>query len=334
MNKKQILLFLLGLNLGIVQVNAKEVSSVKEAKPTAATPAATAPATEASTVAMPTAAPATAANATLHKIKENKVISLGVRESSIPFSYTLGDGKYAGYSYDVAQKIVAAAKDKLKLKELAVKTIPITSQNRIPLLQNGTIDIECGSTTNNLERQKQAAFTNSIFVIGTRLMVRKGSEIKDFDDLKSKTVVTTAGTTSERLLRKMNDDKKMGMNIISAKDHAQSDLMLENGRAVAFMMDDALLYGEIAKAKNPSLWTVVGTPQSYEAYGCMLRKEDPEFKKLADDTIAKMMKTGEMAALYNKWFMKPVPPKGMLLNFPLSDAMKKLYAEPNDKAFE
>lgn len=316
MNKKQFLLTLLGLSLVVGHVNAEKNAKEEKSEKEVESPA------------------VTAANATLEKIKKNKVISLGVRESSVPFSYTLGDGKYTGYSYEIAQKIVTAAKDKLKLKELTVKTIPITSQNRIPLLQNGTIDIECGSTTNNLERQKQAAFTNSIFVIGTRLMTRKDSEVKDFSDLKGKTVVTTAGTTSERLLRKMNDDEKMQMNIISAKDHAQSDLMLENGRVKAFIMDDALLYGEIAKAKDPSLWTVVGTPQSYEAYGCMLRKDDPEFKKLADDTIAKMMKTGEMTALYNKWFMHPVPPKNLSLNFPLSDAMKKLYADPNDKAFE
>jgi glutamate/aspartate transport system substrate-binding protein len=225
-------------------------------------------------------------------------------------------------------------KEQLKLPKLEVKEIPITSQNRITLLQNGTIDIECGSTTNNLERQKQASFTNSIFVIGTRIMVKKDSGIKDWADLKGKNVVTTAGTTSERLLRKMNDDQKLGMNIISTKDHGQSFLTLESGRAVAFMMDDALLYGERAKAKNPSDWVVVGKPQSREAYGCMVRKDDKPFKALADKTIAGMMKDGEIAALYKKWFEQPVPPKGLNLDFPLSDDMKALIKNPNDKALD
>ncbi|ANA33927.1 Glutamate/aspartate import solute-binding protein [Ralstonia mannitolilytica] len=271
---------------------------------------------------------------TLKKIKDTGTITLGVRDSSIPFSYNVGGVRTIGYSYDINQKIVEAVKEQLKLPKLEVKEIPITSQNRITLLQNGTIDIECGSTTNNLERQKQASFTNSIFVIGTRIMVKKDSGIKDWADLKGKNVVTTAGTTSERLLRKMNDDQKLGMNIISTKDHGQSFLTLESGRAVAFMMDDALLYGERAKAKNPSDWVVVGKPQSREAYGCMVRKDDKPFKALADKTIAGMMKDGEIAALYKKWFEQPVPPKGLNLDFPLSDDMKALIKNPNDKALD
>ena len=217
---------------------------------------------------------------TLKKIKDTGTITLGVRDSSIPFSYNIGGVRTVGYSYDINQKIVEAVKDQLKLKDLQVKEIPITSQNRITLLQNGTIDIECGSTTNNLERQKQASFTNTIFIIGTRIMVKKDSGVKDWADLKGKNVVTTAGTTSERLLRKMNDDKQLGMNIISTKDHGQSFLTLESGRAVAFMMDDALLYGERAKARNPSDWVVVGKPQSRESYGCMVRKDDAPFKEI------------------------------------------------------
>ncbi|CAJ0684174.1 glutamate/aspartate ABC transporter substrate-binding protein [Ralstonia mannitolilytica] len=271
---------------------------------------------------------------TLKKIKDTGTITLGVRDSSIPFSYNVGGVRTIGYSYDINQKIVEAVKEQLKLPKLEVKEIPITSQNRITLLQNGTIDIECGSTTNNLERQKQASFTNSIFVIGTRIMVKKDSGIKDWADLKGKNVVTTAGTTSERLLRKMNDDQKLGMNIISTKDHGQSFLTLESGRAVAFMMDDALLYGERAKAKNPADWVVVGKPQSREAYGCMVRKDDKPFKALADKTIAGMMKDGEIAALYKKWFEQPVPPKGLNLDFPLSDDMKALIKNPNDKALD
>ncbi|WP_354683202.1 glutamate/aspartate ABC transporter substrate-binding protein [Cupriavidus necator] len=271
---------------------------------------------------------------TLKKIKDTGVITLGVRESSIPFNYNLGGVRQVGYSYDINTKIVEAIKDQLKVPNLQVKEIPITSQNRITLLQNGTIDIECGSTTNNLERQKQVAFTNSIFIIGTRIMVKKDSGIKDWADLKGKNVVTTAGTTSERLLRKMNDDQKLGVNIISTKDHGQSFLTLESGRAVAFMMDDALLYGERAKAKNPADWVVVGKPQSRESYGCMLRKDDPQFKKLADNVISGMMKDGSINTLYTKWFMQPVPPKGLNLDFPLSEDMKALFKTPNDKALD
>ncbi|ESJ25174.1 MULTISPECIES: glutamate/aspartate ABC transporter substrate-binding protein [Cupriavidus] len=271
---------------------------------------------------------------TLKKIKDTGVITLGVRESSIPFSYNLGGVRTVGYSYDINVKIVEAIKDQLKLPNLQVKEIPITSQNRISLLQNGTIDIECGSTTNNLDRQKQVAFSNTIFIIGTRFMTKKDSGIKDWADLKGKNVVTTAGTTSERLLRTMNDQQKLGMNIISTKDHGQSFLTLESGRAAAFMMDDALLYGERAKARNPADWVVTGKPQSRESYGCMLRKDDAPFKKVADNVIANLMKTGEINNLYAKWFTQPVPPKGLNLDFPMSDDMKALIKNPNDKALD
>jgi glutamate/aspartate transport system substrate-binding protein len=271
---------------------------------------------------------------TLKKIKDNGTITLGVRESSIPFNYNLGGVRQVGYSYDIMMRAVDAVKAELKMANLQVKEIPVTPQNRITLIQNGTVDIECSSTTNNLERQKQVAFSNTIFIIGTRLMTKKDSGIKDFSDLKGKNVVTTAGTTSERLLRKMNDEQDMGMNIISAKEHGQSFLTLESGRAAAFMMDDALLYGERAKARNPNDWVVVGTPQSREAYGCMMRRDDPQFKKVVDNTIAKLMKSGEVNGIYNKWFMQPVPPKGLNLNFPLSDDMKNLFKNPNDKALD
>ncbi|GAB7544703.1 glutamate/aspartate ABC transporter substrate-binding protein [Cupriavidus sp. 8B] len=271
---------------------------------------------------------------TLQKIKDAGIITLGVRDSSVPFNYNLGGVRQVGYSYDINMKIVEAIKDQLKLPNLQVKEIPITSQNRISLLQNGTIDIECGSTTNNLERQKQVAFTNTIFIIGTRLLTKKESGVKDWSDLKGKNVVVTAGTTSERLLRKMNDDQKLDMNIISTKDHGQSFLTLDTGRAVAFMNDDALLYGERAKAKNPADWVVVAKPQTREAYGCMLRKDDPQFKKLSDNVIAGLMKDGAINAMYTKWFTQPVPPKGFSLDFPLSDDMKALYKNPNDKALD
>lgn len=271
---------------------------------------------------------------TLKKIKDTGVISLGHRESSIPFSYYDDKQNVIGYSYEFQMKVVDAVKQKLKMPNLKTKLTPVTSQNRIPLVQNGTVDIECGSTTNNAERQQQAAFSNTIFVIGTRLMTKKDSGIKDFPDLKGKTVVTTAGTTSERLLRKMNQDKNMGMNIISAKDHGDSFLTLETGRASAFMMDDALLAGERAKSKNPDQYVITGTPQSREAYGCMLRKNDPEFKKVVDEAIAQVQTSGEADKIYKRWFESPIPPKGLNLNFPESDDMKALFKSPSDKAID
>jgi glutamate/aspartate transport system substrate-binding protein len=271
---------------------------------------------------------------TLKKIKDTGSISLGHRESSIPFSYYDDKQQVIGYSQEFMLKAVDAVKAELKLPNLTVKMVPVTSQNRIPLIQNGTIDIECGSTTNNVERQKQASFSTTIFVIGTRLLTKKDAGIKDFPDLAGKNVVVTAGTTSERLLRRMNDEKKMGMNVISAKDHGESFLTLETGRAVAFMMDDALLFGELAKARKPGDWAVVGTPQSREAYGCMLPKDDVAFKKVVDAAIAKVMTSGEAEKIYAKWFMNPIPPKGLNLNFPLSDDVKALFKAPNDKAFE
>lgn len=269
---------------------------------------------------------------TLKKINDNGVIVVGHRESSVPFSYYDNQQKVVGYSQDYSNAIVEAIKAKLNKPDLQVKMIPITSQNRIPLLQNGTYDFECGSTTNNLERQKQVAFSDTVFVIGTRLLVKKGSPIKDFSDLQGKTVVVTSGTTSEVLLHKLNDEKKMEMRIISAKDHGDSFRTLETGRAVAFMMDDALLAGERAKAKKPDNWEIVGTPQSKEAYGCMLRKDDPQFKQLMDETIAKAQTSGQAAKWFDKWFNQPIPPKNLNMNFALSDDMKALFAAPNDKA--
>jgi glutamate/aspartate transport system substrate-binding protein len=271
---------------------------------------------------------------TLKKIKDSGTIALGHRESSIPFSYYDDKQQVVGYSQELMLKVVDAVKAELKMPNLQLKLTPVTSQNRIPLVQNGTVDIECGSTTHNAERARQVAFSNTIFVIGTRLMTKKDSGIKDFPELAGKNVVTTAGTTSERLIRKMNEDKKLAMNIISAKDHGEAFLTLETGRAVAFMMDDALLYGELAKARRPAEWTIVGTPQSFEAYGCMMRKDDPAFKKVADAALAKAMTSGEAEAIYKKWFTQPIPPKGLNLNFPISEAMQKLFKAPNDKSFE
>lgn len=268
---------------------------------------------------------------TLQKIKSNGVIVVGHRESSVPFSYYDNAQKVVGYSQDYSNQIVDAVKKQLNMPNLQVKMLPITSQNRIPLLQNGTFDFECGSTTNNAERQQQAGFSNTIFVVGTRLLVKKGGDIKDFKDLAGKPVVVTSGTTSEILLNKLNEKDNMKMRIISAKDHGDSFRTLESGRAVAFMMDDALLAGERAKAKKPDQWEIVGTPQSHEAYGCMLRKNDPAFKKLMDETIATAQTSGEAAKSYERWFNQPIPPKNMNMNFALSDDMKALFKAPNDQ---
>ncbi len=271
---------------------------------------------------------------TLKKIKESGTISLGHRESSIPFSYYDDKQQVVGYSHELMLLAAEAIKSELKLPSLQIKLTPVTSQNRISLVQNGTIDMECGSTTNNLDRQKQVAFSNTLFIIGTRLLTKKDSGIKDFPDLAGKNVVTTAGTTSERLIRKMNEEKKMNMQIISAKDHGESFLTLESGRAVAFMMDDALLAGEMAKARKQGEWHIVGTAQSREAYGCMMRKDDPQFKKVVDAAIAKAMTSGAAEKLFAKWFQSPIPPKALNLNLPLSEDMKELFKKPNDQAFQ
>lgn len=271
---------------------------------------------------------------TLKKIKDSQTIAVGHRESSIPFSYYDDKNQVVGYSHELVMKVVDAVKQKLSLPNLQVKLIPVTSQNRIPLVQNGTIDIESGSTTNNLERQQQVDFSDTMFVIGTRLLVKKDSGINDFPDLKGKNVVVTAGTTSERLIREMNEKNSMGMNIISAKDHGESFLTLQSGRAVAFMLDDALLAGERAKARQPDDWVIVGTSQSKEAYGMMMRRGDDQFKKLVDEVIAKAETSGEAQKLYQKWFLSPIPPKGLNLNLPISDDMKQLFKNPNDKAYQ
>ncbi|MBC7414371.1 MAG: glutamate/aspartate ABC transporter substrate-binding protein [Herminiimonas sp.] len=269
---------------------------------------------------------------TLKKIKESGAITLGARESAAPFSYALEGNVFTGYSYEIMLKVVDRIKSELKLPQLKVSVIPFAAQNRIPLMVNGTLDFECTSTTNNLERQQQVAFSNSIFVIGSRLIVAKDSGIKDFEELKGKTVATTSGTTSERLLNKVNETKGLGLNVIAVRENGQAFLAVESGRAAAFMMDDAILYGERAKSKSPEKWTVVGTPQSREAYGCMMRKDDAPFKKLVDSALADMMKSGEMTKLYHKWFEQPIPPRQNTLAFPMSDDVRQLYASPNDKA--
>nr|WP_323865237.1 glutamate/aspartate ABC transporter substrate-binding protein [Xenorhabdus sp. Flor] len=269
---------------------------------------------------------------TLKKIKDSGVVAVGHRESSVPFAYYDGKQNVVGYAQDYSNLIVEAIKKKINAPNLQVKLIPVTSQNRIPLLQNGTFDFECGSTTNTPERQKQAAFSNTIFIVNTRLLTNKDSGIKGFDDLAGKNVVVSAGTTSEILLNKLNDEKKMKMRIISAKDHGDSFRTLESGRAAAFMIDDALLAGERAKAKKPDQWIIVGEPQSKEAYGCMMRKDDPQFKKLLDDTVAEIQTSGRAEKMFDRWFKEPIPPKNLNLNFTLPDEMKDLFKSPNDKS--
>jgi glutamate/aspartate transport system substrate-binding protein len=271
---------------------------------------------------------------TLKKIKDSGSITLGARESAAPFSYNLEGTHFTGYSYDIMMKVLDRIKSELKMPELKWRVIGFTAQNRIPLIQNGTLDFECSSTTNNLERQQQVAFSNSIFVIGSRMITAKDSGIKDFEDLKGKNVATTAGTTSERLINKLNETKGLGVNVIAARENTQAFLAVESGRAVAFMMDDAILYGERAKSKSPEKWVVVGTPQSREVYGCMMRKDDASFKKLVDDALTDLMKTGEINKIYKKWFEEPIPPRGTVLAFPLSEEMKQLYAHPSDKAVQ
>ncbi|WP_303395609.1 glutamate/aspartate ABC transporter substrate-binding protein [Pandoraea sp. PE-S2T-3] len=280
------------------------------------------------------AAQAQSTSETLQKIETSGVISIGHRESSIPFSYYDNNHNVIGYSQDLCNKVVDAVKAKLKKPDLQARFIPVTSQNRIALVQNGTVDIECGVTTNLKARQAQVNFSDTFFVAGTRLLVNKNSGVKDFPDLAGKAVVTNAGTTSERILNKMNNDKKMNMSVIAGKDYGESFIMLQGGRVQGFMMDDVLLAGARTMGRNPDDWIVTGTPQSFEAYGFMMKHGDTVFKKLVDDTLSGVMKSGEINAMYKKWFESPVPPKNINFNFPMSEQLKQLYANPNDQAFE
>jgi ABC-type amino acid transport substrate-binding protein len=270
--------------------------------------------------------------ATLDKIKSSGAITVAYRESSIPFSYLGGDAQPTGFGWEICQRIVAEAKKATGRNDLKVQTQSVTSQNRIPLLVNGTIDIECGSTTNNADRAKQVAFATNYFYTGTRFLVKADSPVKALADLKGKKVVSTTGTTNYQVLRKLNTEQGLGFDLLAAKDHAESALMVQSGRAEAFGMDDILLYGLKASAANPAELAVVGDPIQVEPYAIMLRKDDPGFKKLVDDTLAGMMKSGEFEALYKKWFQSPIPPKGINLNAPMSkelrDNMKALSDKP------
>jgi ABC-type amino acid transport substrate-binding protein len=269
---------------------------------------------------------------TLDKVKQSGQITLAYRESSIPFSYLDDKAQPIGFAYDICMKIVDQVKKATGHPDLKVNLQAVTSANRIPLLQNGTIDIECGSTTNNSERGKQVQFAINYFYTGTRFLVKAGTNIKSIEDLKGKTIVSTTGTTNYKILRNLNEEKKLGMDLLGAKDHADAALMVETGRAVAFGMDDILLYGLRASSQNPASLAVVGDPIQVEPYGIMLRRDDPAFKKLVDDTLAGMMKSGEFTKLYTKWFQSPIPPKGINLNAPMSqeliDNLKALSDKP------
>lgn len=271
---------------------------------------------------------------TLSAIREHGAIRLGHRLSSVPFSYLDENGQVVGYSHELALKIVEAIRQRLGKPDLPVELVPITSGNRFRLITKGEIDFECGSTTHNTTRARQVSFSNTIFVIGTRLLTHRESGIADFNDLDGKRVVTTAGTTSERLLRQMKEERQIDLTLITARDHGESFLTLETARADAFMLDDALLYGEMAKSQHPADWIVTGSPRSFEAYGCMMRKGDPTMKQLVDSTLARLMTSGEAERIYNRWFLQPIPPKQLNLNFPLSDSMRALFREPNDKPFQ
>ncbi len=273
------------------------------------------------------------ANDTLAKVKAAGSITMGVRDSSGALSYTLGDGKYAGFHVELCQRIVANV-EKAAGKKLEVKYQSVTSQNRIPLTQNGTVDIECGSTTNNATRQKDVAFAVTTFVEEVRMAVKANSGLTSIAQLNGKNVATTTGTTSVQTLRKNERATGVNFNEIYGKDHADSFLLLESGRADAFVMDGSILAGNIANAKNPADFKIAGEVLSVEPIAIMMRKDDPAFKKLADDTLKGMMQSGEMAKIYDKWFMQPIPPKNNKVGLAVSDSTKGAWAAPNDRPME
>jgi glutamate/aspartate transport system substrate-binding protein len=271
-----------------------------------------------------------AADGTLQKIKDTGTITLGVRDSSAPFSYLNDQQKPIGFAVDICMKIADAVKKELNLPALKVETVPVTSATRIPLMANGTIDLECGSTTNNAEREKQVSFTNTYYLTASVFVAKASAGLKKIDDLKGKTVVSTAGTTNIVQLNKANTDRNLGINVVPAKDHAEGMLMVETGRAAAFVMDDVIIAGLVAGSKDPKMFAFGDEPFSKpEPYAIMLRKDDPTFKALVDRTTAAIYKT-EGDSLYKKWFMSPIPPKGINMNLPMSAALKKAFQTPSD----
>jgi glutamate/aspartate transport system substrate-binding protein len=273
---------------------------------------------------------ASAQTGTLKKIKDSGTITIGHRDSSIPFSYYDDKQQVIGYAMDICMNAVEAVKAELKMPNLKVVLNPVTSATRIPLIANGTIDLECGSTTNNVERQKQVAFTNTYFVTANRYVAKKSSNIKTLADLKGKTVVSTSGTTNIKWLTEENGKQNLGMNILAAKDHAEAFLMVETDRATAFFMDDILLYSLVASSKSPADYAVGTEAYSVEPYGAMMPKDDPEFAKVVNTATADLFKSGQINAIYDKWFLKPVPPKGINLNVPVSPQLKAAFASPTN----
>ena len=273
------------------------------------------------------------ASDTMAKVKASGVVTMGVRDSSGALSYTLGDGKYTGYHIEICERVIASL-EKAVGRKLEVKYQPVTSQNRIPLVQNGTVDIECGSTTNNATRQKDVAFLPTTFVEEVRIAVKANSGITTIAQLNGKNVATTTGTTSVQTLRKNERATNVDFKEVYGKDHSDSFLLLESGRADAFVMDGAILAGNIATSKNPADFKIVGDVLSVEPIAIMIRKDDPAFKKLGDDTVKEMMKSGEVAKLWDKWFQQPIPPKNTKVGYAASESTKAAWNAPNDKPME
>jgi len=276
------------------------------------------------------AASAAAQEGTLKKIKDGGSITIGHRDASVPFSYYDDRQQPVGYAVDLCLRIVDAVKNELKMPRIDVKYQLVTSANRIPLMANGTIDLECGSTTNNLERQKQVWFTITHFVTANRWVAKRTSNIRALPDLKGKTIVSTAGTTNIKQITEINAAQNLGMNIISANGHAEAFQMVETGRAVAFVMDDILLYSLAAQSRSPGDYAISPEALSVEPYGIMLRRDDVAFKKVVDNAMIQTYKSGAIDAIYGKWFLKPIPPRGLTLNVPMSDQFKKVIANPTD----
>lgn len=274
----------------------------------------------------------TAASAdTLRKVADSGKITLAYRESSVPFSYLAGPGAPVGFSVDISNAVVEAVKKRLNVPALKVDLQAVTSQNRIPLLTNGTIDLECGSTTNNTARAKDVQFAINYFYTGTRLLTKKASGVNNYADLAKKKVASTSGTTNAQVIRKYNRDQNLDMEIVLGKDHDDALLLVDSGRAEAFAMDDILLFGLMGNTRNPADWAVVGDALQVEPYACMLRKDDPQFQALVNGVIGGMMKSGEFEKLYNKWFMSPVPPRGQNLNLAMSKELRENLVAQSDK---
>jgi len=274
--------------------------------------------------------PAQDLSGALKKIKETGAITLGHRESSVPFSYYDDKQQVVGYAMDLCHRIVDAVKSELKLAKLEVNLNPVTSATRIPLIANGTVDLECGSTTNNVEREKQVSFTITHFVTANRFVSKKAGNLKTVEDLRGKTIVSTSGTTNIKQITEINGQKGLNLNILAAKDHAEAFLMVETGRAAAFVMDDILLYSLVAGSKAPGDYVISADALSVEPYGIMLPRGDASFKKVVDEEMISTYRSGAINAIYDKWFLKPIPPKGINLNVPMSASFKKVIASPTD----